>query len=124
MTFQFSNNPGISVRICTDLYRFAGSAQNGCELRYFCNVLHEWTQITGQQTRYKPATPNHHKWIGQKCERQSNRSQKPGHGHAYKVSIPTFEKYRNTIVNKKWQDIIQKLKMTFGKTPQKILQGN
>ena len=29
MTIQFSNNPGISVRICTDLYRFAGSAQYG-----------------------------------------------------------------------------------------------
>ena len=29
MTIQFSNNPGISVRICADLYRFAGSAQHG-----------------------------------------------------------------------------------------------
>ena len=29
MTIQFSNNPGISVRICVDLYRFAGSAQHG-----------------------------------------------------------------------------------------------
>ena len=29
MTIQFSNNPGTSVRICADLYRFAGSAQHG-----------------------------------------------------------------------------------------------
>ena len=29
MTIQFSNNPGISVRICADLYRFARSAQHG-----------------------------------------------------------------------------------------------
>ena len=29
MTNQFANNPGISVWICADLYRFAGSAQHG-----------------------------------------------------------------------------------------------
>ena len=29
MAIQFLNNPGISVRICADLYRFAGSAQHG-----------------------------------------------------------------------------------------------
>ena len=29
MTIQFSKNPRISVRICTDLYRFARSAQHG-----------------------------------------------------------------------------------------------
>ena len=29
MTIQFANNPGISVRICADLYRLAGTAQHG-----------------------------------------------------------------------------------------------
>ena len=33
MTIQFSNNPGISVRICVDLYRFAGSAQHGTSIK-------------------------------------------------------------------------------------------
>ena len=34
MTIHLSNNPGISVRICTDLYRFAGSAQRGLLLDF------------------------------------------------------------------------------------------
>ena len=36
MTIQFSNNPGISVRICADLYRFAGSAQHGKGVLFQC----------------------------------------------------------------------------------------
>ena len=36
MTIEFSNSPGISVRLCADLYRFAGSSQHG-GLRYSFN---------------------------------------------------------------------------------------
>ena len=51
MTIQFSKNPGISVRICTDLYRFAGSAQHGnfyhlgVYLKHHKIDVETWSQI-------------------------------------------------------------------------------
>ena len=52
MNIQFSNNPGISVRICADLYRFAGSAQHGC-MQTLCEMKKfQKSSIVPERTRF------------------------------------------------------------------------
>ena len=54
MTIQFSNNPGISVRIRTDdLYRFTGSAQYGKITEQNFVISEQTQEKTSDGTRIK-----------------------------------------------------------------------